>query len=222
MAGVTRPAFLRELDTLDQAVYEAIAAVPTPSLDRALARLSDAADHSKLWLASAGVLALVGGSSGRRAAGVGLASVGLSSLVSNMGVKWLVRRQRPDRAGAIVPEERWVHMPASRSFPSGHTASAFAFASAVGAELPPLSLPLHLAAATVAYSRVHTGVHYPGDAIAGALIGTTSAALIRQALTRWDRRPGPGRVAGRGSRVRRRRPRHIDGAWHPIASAIRS
>ncbi len=179
---------MHELDALDQAVYEAIAAVPTPSLDRMLARLSDAADHSKLWLTSAGVLAVVGGPSGRRAAGVGLASVGISSLISNLGVKWLVRRRRPDRAGAIVPEERWVHMPASRSFPSGHSASAFAFASAVGNALPPLSLPLHLAAAAVAYSRVHTGVHYPGDTIAGALIGTTSAALVRQALTRWERR----------------------------------
>jgi membrane-associated phospholipid phosphatase len=188
MAGRTPPPFVHELDTLDQAVYEAIAAVPTPSLDRVLARLSDAADHSKLWLASAGVLALIGGRSGRRAAGVGLASVGVSSLISNLGVKWLVRRRRPDRAGAIVPEERWVHMPASRSFPSGHSASAFAFASSVGNALPPLSLPLHLAAAAVAYSRVHTGVHYPGDTIAGALIGTTSAALVRRALTRWDRR----------------------------------
>jgi undecaprenyl-diphosphatase len=193
MAGLARPEFLRELDTLDQAVYEAIATVPTPSLDRVLARLSDAADHSRLWLTSAGVLAVAGGRSGRRAAAVGLASVGVSSLISNIGVKWLVRRRRPDRAGAIVPEERWVHMPASRSFPSGHSASAFAFASAVGTALPPLSLPLHLAAAAVAYSRVHTGVHYPGDTIAGALIGTTSAALIRQGLTRWDRRHGrPG------------------------------
>jgi undecaprenyl-diphosphatase len=195
MIRAARPAFVRELDALDRAVYEAIAAVPTPSLDRVLARLSDAADNSKLWLASAGLLATIGGQRGRRAAAVGLASVGVASLVSNLGVKWLVRRRRPDRAGAIVPEERWVQMPTSRSFPSGHSASAFAFASAVGAAMPALSLPLHLAAAAVAYSRVHTGVHYPGDTIAGALIGTASAAVARLALTRWARRqsdrPGP-------------------------------
>jgi membrane-associated phospholipid phosphatase len=177
-------AFPRELAALDQAVYEAIAGVPTPSLDRALARLSDAADHSKLWVASAGLLAAVGGSRGRRAAAVGLASIGVASAVSNIAVKLLVPRRRPDRAGASVPPERWVHMPTSRSFPSGHSASAFAFASAVGAAVPALSLPLHLAAAVVAYSRVHTGVHYPGDTIAGALIGTTSAALVHQAMIR--------------------------------------
>jgi undecaprenyl-diphosphatase len=75
-------------------------------------------------------------------------------------------------------------MPTSKSFPSGHSASAFAFASAVGSALPPLSLPLHLVAAAVAYSRVHTGVHYPGDTVAGALLGTATAAVVRQALIR--------------------------------------
>ena len=75
-------------------------------------------------------------------------------------------------------------MPTSRSFPSGHSASAFAFASAVGSALPPLSLPLHVAAAAVAYSRVHSGVHYPGDTIAGALLGTAAAAIVRSAALR--------------------------------------
>ena len=52
-------------------------------------------------------------------------------------------------------------MPRSTSFPSGHSASAFAFATAVGDELPLAWLPLHALAAAVTYSRVHTGVHYP-------------------------------------------------------------
>jgi len=54
----------------------------------------------------------------------------------------------------------------------------------VGSILPPLSLPLHLAAAAVAYSRVHTGVHYPGDTIAGALLGTAAATVVRRAASR--------------------------------------
>ena len=52
-------------------------------------------------------------------------------------------------------------MPTSTSFPSGHSASALAFAVAVGDVLPALRLPLRAAAATVAFSRVYTGVHYP-------------------------------------------------------------
>ena len=64
-------------------------------------------------------------------------------------------------------------MPETTSFPSGHSASGFAFAGAVGASLPGLAVPLRGLAAAVAYSRVHTGVHYPGDVVIGSLIGTT-------------------------------------------------
>ena len=62
-------------------------------------------------------------------------------------------------------------MPTSGSFPSGHTASAFAFATAVTADLPQLALPLFGLATVVGYSRVHNGVHYPGDVMAGAVLG---------------------------------------------------
>ena len=62
-------------------------------------------------------------------------------------------------------------MPTSTSFPSGHSASGFAFAQAVAATRPELGLPLRGLAAVVAYSRVHTGVHYPGDVLAGSLVG---------------------------------------------------
>ena len=68
-------------------------------------------------------------------------------------------------------------MPASTSFPSGHAASGFAFASAIGREQPWLGLGLRFLAAAVAYSRVHTGVHYPGDAVAGSLIGAAPGRL---------------------------------------------
>jgi membrane-associated phospholipid phosphatase len=173
---------LRELGTVDRAVYVAVASVPTPSLDRVLARLSRAADHSKLWLATAAVIALAGGRRGRRAAVVGIASVGASSAVVNIVAKRLLPRRRPDRGAATVPADRWVRMPTSLSFPSGHTASAFAFATAVGSTIPTLSLPLHVAAVAVAYSRVHTGVHYPGDTIAGAVLGTATATVLRHAL----------------------------------------
>jgi undecaprenyl-diphosphatase len=69
-------------------------------------------------------------------------------------------------------------MPTSASFPSGHSASAFAFASATGRDLPWLAPALHLLAGAVAYSRVHTGVHYPGDTVIGALIGASTAYAV--------------------------------------------
>ena len=80
-------------------------------------------------------------------------------------------------------------MPTSLSFPSGHAASAFAFATGVGnAAATRVAVPLHALAAAVAYSRVHTGVHYPGDVAVGAVVGTVTAQLTTQALDRYAAR----------------------------------
>ncbi len=95
----------------------------------------------------------------------------------NLVIKPLGRRPRPDRTTQKVPAARQVQMPASRSFPSGHTAAAVAFAGGVGTILPVAGLPLHVLSVLVAYSRVHTGVHYPGDVLAGALLGAILADI---------------------------------------------
>jgi len=179
-----RPSWLEDAERVDVAVYAAIAGTPTPSLDRAMSRLARAADYSRLSLASAAVLALVGRSSGRRAAAMGLASVGVTATVANAVLKPLGRRHRPDRVAQTVPIARQVPMPVSSSLPSGHSAAAFAFATGVGHVLPQAAAPLRLLAAVVAYSRVHTGVHYPGDVVAGALIGAALAQATTRALDR--------------------------------------
>ena len=175
---------LQDAERIDVALYAAIAQTPTPELDRMLARLSHAADYSRLWVASAAILAVTGGHRGRRAAASGLASVAVAAAIVNLGVKPLGRRRRPDRALERVPVARHARMPRSTSFPSGHSATAFAFATGVGHTLPSTAIPLRGLAATVAYSRVHTGVHYPGDVVAGALIGTTLAQLTAHTLER--------------------------------------
>lgn len=177
-------AWLRDAQQIDAALYGAIARTPTPALDRAMARLSHAADYSRLSIASAAFLALARGPAGRRAAAHGLTALGATSALVNLAVKPLGRRRRPDRAGVQVPADRHVPMPRSTSFPSGHAASAFAFATGVAHALPSAGVPLRGLAALVAYSRVHTGVHYPGDAVAGALVGTVVAQLATHALER--------------------------------------
>ena len=175
---------LEELGRLDVAVYAAIAATPTPTLDAALRRLSRAADHSKLWLATSALLSTAGGEQGRRAATDGLASIALTSAVVNLVMKPLTARRRPDRRIHAVPVARQVSMPRSTSWPSGHAASAFAFTTGVGAAMPAAGVPLGGVAALVAYSRVHTGVHYPLDVIAGAVTGVAFAPLAGAAVKR--------------------------------------
>ena len=176
--------WLDEAERLDHTVYAAIARSSTPRLDQAMKALSRAADHSKLSIASAALLALAGGATGRRAAAMGLASVGVTATVLNVAFKPLGRRRRPDRTAHAVPEDRHVAMPISSSFPSAHSATAFAFATGVGHVWPAAGVPLRGLAALVAYSRVHTGVHFPADAIAGSLIGGALAQVTVQALER--------------------------------------
>ena len=183
---------------MDLAVYRAVEGTRTPVLDVPLREISRLANHSKLWLGIAALLFAFGGRSGRRAAVTGAVAVGVNSFVVNVPLKALGHRDRPERGTIDVSTERHVNMPTSTSFPSGHSASAFAFAQAVAATRPELGLPLRSLAAVVAYSRVHTGVHYPGDVLAGSLVGISigegTARAMRPLLRRcatWATRSTP-------------------------------
>jgi membrane-associated phospholipid phosphatase len=173
---VPAPNWLLELERLDAELYATIAETDIPPLDRAMYRLSEAANYSRLWIATAGLLALADGPRGRQAAVDGIASIAVTSLIVNAGLKPLGRRGRPERGPLLA---RHVRMPRSRSFPSGHAASAFAFATGVAGAQPRIAMALRALAALVAYSRVHTGVHFPGDVVVGALVGTALAPMAR-------------------------------------------
>jgi len=175
---------LRRLGRVDRAAYRAVAGTSTPLLDGPLRQVSHFANFSKPWFLVAGVLALFGGAQGRRAALTGVAAIGLTSFVVNQPMKLAGERRRPDRTRLGVPQSRWVRMPSSTSFPSGHSGSAAAFAVSVGDVLPRLRLPLRAAAAVVIFSRVYTGVHYPGDVVVGAAVG----ALLGRATSTVARR----------------------------------
>lgn len=175
-------AWLSDAERVDVAIYAAISETSTPWLDRRMSRLTQAADRSRLWLGAAAILAATRGQRGRRAALTGLASTLVTSAAVNLLLKPLGSRRRPDQGN--LSAARRAPMPASTSFPSGHAASAFAFATGVGSVLPVDAIPIRALATLVAYSRVHTGVHYPADAIGGALLGSTLAQLTVRALER--------------------------------------
>lgn len=175
----SRP-LLQRLARADTALFDRISRVESPQLDATMPRLSHAADFSKLWMAIGAGL-MLGGRKDRRAAVRGLASLAVTSAVANQLAKRLSNRDRPERAG--VPLLRLARrIPTSSSFPSGHSASAAAFAVGAALELPKAAVPLGALAGAVGFSRVYTGVHYPGDVAAGFALGAAVASIGKVAL----------------------------------------
>ncbi|MDQ4104568.1 MAG: phosphatase PAP2 family protein, partial [Actinomycetota bacterium] len=155
-------------------------------------------NHSLLWFAVAAALASRKGAT-RRAALRGVAAVGGASFTTNALGKPLLPRRRP--AYEDLPVSRRLaqrHHPRSSSFPSGHAASAAAFTTAVTMECPAVGLALAPVAAAVAYSRVHTGVHWPSDVAAGMLLGTGVALATRRW---WPLRVGEAAASRHLARV---------------------
>src|ERR1051326_5967366 len=108
------------------------------------------------------------------------ASLAASGLIT-LGLKYTVNRKRPF---VTYPDQVVKKTSAgSYSFPSGHTSSAFATATALSLAYPKwyVIAPSFLWAGAVGYSRMELGVHYPTDVLAGALIGAASSFLMWKA-----------------------------------------
>ncbi|MFE9448534.1 bifunctional phosphatase PAP2/diacylglycerol kinase family protein [Streptomyces sp. NPDC006739] len=173
-----RGALRERLLALDSRLFEFAAERNWPGAERVLPRLSRSANHGVLWFATAAALAASRTPRARRAATRGLASLGLASLTINTLGKRSVRRPRP--VLDPVPLVRQLkRQPITTSFPSGHAASAAAFATGVALESPRWGAVVAPVAFSVAMSRVYTGVHFPSDVLAGAALGVGAAFAVR-------------------------------------------
>ncbi|TFE33442.1 phosphatase PAP2 family protein [Frankia sp. B2] len=173
--------FLHAFTSADRSLFAALAG-GRPLLDPALPRLSHAADHGLLWWGVAGAL---GATKGRRrpAAVRGLLALGVASVLANGPMKVVFRRDRPP-THTIPPLRRLREDLTTFSFPSGHAASAAAFATGVALDAPGAAVPVAVLAAAVAFSRVYVGVHYPGDVAAGVLLGIGAGLATTKVMPR--------------------------------------
>ena len=125
----------------------------------------------------------------RRNALLFLVSVFLSAVIANI-LKYTIDLPRPYEVYTFIEK---LSVGGSPTFPSGHTADAFAFAVAVSLVYPRwyFIIPSLLWATMVGYSRMSLGVHFPSDVIAGAIIGAACAFGCIQFITRKTAKAGP-------------------------------
>ncbi|WP_239010466.1 MULTISPECIES: phosphatase PAP2 family protein [Rhodococcus] len=167
------------LTRLDRSLFAGSAALRPSPADPVLRGLSRAADHGRLWMGCAAACAAIGGRPRRGAVRGMLALAGASALANGVLKPLLPRRRPPARQDG--PLRRSLPTPRSSSFPSGHSASAAAFTTGMALESPVTGALLAPVAAAVAYSRVHTGVHWPADVVTGVAVG----AAVALATRRW-------------------------------------
>ena len=119
---------------------------------------------------------------GARAMSQVLPALWISTAIIEVPVKRFFRRRRPfiDVVRAIVVGRR----PGSYSFPSGHSAAAFAGATLLRRFYPRGTSLFYLLAVMVGFSRVYLGAHYPGDVAVGAVSGTLVAEVTRATISR--------------------------------------
>lgn len=103
--------------------------------------------------------------------------LGSVNLLLYWALKRSTRRRRPFELCDDI--RACMRAPDAFSFPSGHTLHAVAFALLLSAAYPAWAAPLWGFAALVSLSRVVLGLHYPSDVLAGAALGTVTAAWVR-------------------------------------------
>ena len=130
-----------------------------------------------------------------RNACVTFAAIGVNTAIT-VALKYSINRDRPF---VTYPDIIKKSAAGSPSFPSGHTSLAFATATSLSLEYPKwyIIVPSYAWAGTVGYSRMHLGVHYPSDVLAGAVIGAGSSWLTHAVNKKLNGRTRKSEVGSR-------------------------
>jgi membrane-associated phospholipid phosphatase len=163
---------------VERAVDAAVTRAHNPVLDAVFYPLSSAADHSLLWLATAGAREALG--KARPGTAVRLAAIlVVESGVTNVALKSLFGRIRPVLDSALTGPLPWgLRRPVTSAFPSGHATAGFTAAVFLSRADP--GPPWYLIAGLVGFSRVYVRLHHTSDVVAGAALGLAFGLAARR------------------------------------------
>lgn len=172
---------MRPYQKLDARLFLAINQLPhTPAMNLLMNAVTTVMNGGIGWVAGLLIAMLFNRRRSRTALKDVTPPLWFATLIVEYPIKYYFRRRRPfiDIVQAITIGRK----PGTYSFPSGHSASAFAGAWLLVRHYPRLA-PLWFAiAALVGFSRIYLGVHYPGDVLSGALLGTALAESSRRLI----------------------------------------
>lgn len=174
---------LQPLDAADAILFMAVNDLPHPALANSwMKQLTKIMTGGSGWLIILFFSIFYDRARGIRALCRITPSLWIATWLVEYPIKHFFRRRRPfiTIVRAVVTGRK----PGSYSFPSGHSAAAFAGAALLKKYYPEFSLPFLMIAGSVAFSRVYLGVHYPGDVASGGLIGAFLARIFHKFFSR--------------------------------------
>jgi len=173
-APARRPGLAGALGAADQAVlrFMRTKAPHGAATEAVFKTLGTLGEYAAVWVA----VGVAGAASDapRRPRWLLGAATGPAAVLINYAVKVAIGRERP----LIEDHPPLARAPSKLSFPSAHTTSSFAAATAFGRVEPRARLPLYGLAAGICLSRPYLGMHYPSDVLAGVLLGTLIGGLV--------------------------------------------
>lgn len=149
-------------------------------MDRVMPFITFLGDRGLIWIVIS--LMLIITKKYRKAGIIGLMALLITTLLGEVVIKNLIQRGRPfigmEGLKLLITE------PTSFSFPSGHTGSSFAVATALAINIKRYGKYFLILAALIAFSRLYLFVHFPSDIAGGIIIGVLSAKIAQAIYNR--------------------------------------
>ena len=172
------------LNDLDLSLLVAIQGTRNAFFDAVMSAVSFLGNGGLIFIVLTVVLLIV--QKTRRCGVCAASALVLDALLCNVILKPLIARPRPfDLYNVFLRSDILIALPNDFSFPSGHTAAAFAFSTAIFCENKKCGAAAYAFSVLMGCSRLYLAVHYPTDVFAGAVLGIAcgaAAVLICRAV----------------------------------------